>query len=127
MSDMVNNDITVSGFSGKDVTGTKDGMVKMYIFDPQHPGDGRHIDVPGTTMQGDANANLISAWLMVKRMGFTLTLTPDGKGDGFNRTESDGSVTRLPATADSRRGIWIIHFKQTHRCQGDSNCPEIND
>ena len=36
-------------------------------------------------------------WLMVKRMGFTLTLTPDGKGDGFNRTESDGSVTRLPA------------------------------
>ena len=68
-------------------------------------------------MLGDANANLISAWLMVKRMGFTLTLTPDGKRDGFNRTESDGSVTRLPATADLRRGIWIIHFTISHSAE----------
>ena len=117
MSELVNSDITVSGFSGKDVNGNKDGMAKMYIFDPKHPGDGHHIDVPGTTMQGDANANLISAWLMVKRMGFTLTLTPDGKRDGFNRTESDGSVTRLPATADLRRGIWIIHFTISHSAE----------
>ena len=51
----------------------------MYIFDPNNPGDGHHVDVPATTMKGDANASLLSAWHMVKRMGYTLTLTPDGK------------------------------------------------
>ena len=43
MSEMVNSDITVSGFSGKDVNENKDGMAKMYIFDPKHPGDSRGI------------------------------------------------------------------------------------
>ena len=39
---------------------------------------------------------------------------PEGQG---NRTESDGSVTRLPATADLRRGIWIIHFTISHSAE----------
>ena len=110
MTDKVASKLSVTGFSGKDLEGKSDGMAKMYIFDPNNPGDGHHVDVPATTMKGDANASLLSAWHMVKRMGYTLTLTPDGKADGFSRKESDGSVTRLPATADKNRGMWIIHY-----------------
>ena len=29
----------LTGFSGKDLEGKSDGMAKMYIFDPNHPGD----------------------------------------------------------------------------------------
>ena len=43
MTDKVASKLSVTGFSGKDLEGKSDGMAKMYIFDPNHPGDGHHI------------------------------------------------------------------------------------
>lgn len=114
LTQTTDSDYEVSGFSGNDVQANKDGTASLYIFDKQHPGDGVHIDVPATTMKGDANANLISAWIMVKQMGFSLNLSPDGKEDGFTRKEPDGSTTALPAESDATRGLWIIHFTISH-------------
>ena len=94
------SNIVVDGFAGDGVEASTDGTLHMYVFDPDHPEDGKNVPVPGTTMKGDSNANLLSVWHMVKRLGFTCTMSPDGKNEGFTRREADGSVTRLPAQAD---------------------------
>ena len=62
MTNKVASQMSVAGFSGKDLQGKSDGMANMYIFGPNHPGDGHHVDVPATTMKGDANASLLSAY-----------------------------------------------------------------
>ena len=111
------SNIVVDGFAGDGVAASTDGTLHMYVFDPDRPADGKHVPVPGTTMKGDSNANLLSVWHMVKRLGFTCTMSPDGTNEGFTRREADGSVTRLPAQADHRRRLWIIHYTISHSAE----------
>ena len=46
---------------------------------------------------------------IVHKLGFVCTLSPTGFS-GFTRKEKDGSITKLPATADFKRRLWILHF-----------------
>ena len=83
LSDLRDSTIRVGGFTGKSVRASKDGTAFMYVFDPADPTRGKHLTVPVTTMTGGANSNLVSAWDLVKRLGFTCTMAPSGF-EGFH-------------------------------------------
>ena len=91
MTDVYDSGKSVGGFHGKQVRAHQDGTAFLYMFDPKRPGDGSTVSLPATTMKGDVNATLISAWHIVHKLGFVCTLSPTGFS-GFTRKEKDGST-----------------------------------
>ena len=100
--------VSAFGFAGDTATKfEKDGQVYMNIRDA-NGGVGVDLCIDGSTMESIQD-DIISTGFLVKRLGYTQTLAPHG-WEGFVKTNSDGSVSRIPLTWSKKDSLWYFKY-----------------